>query len=73
VLDEPAAHLDSGTADALAADVLAVDDDRSVVWVTHGRAGLDRVDRVLRLGDREAPPPYEHEPSAVLAPPTGEW
>jgi ATP-binding cassette subfamily C protein CydCD len=52
VLDEPTAHLDSGTAEALAADVLDAADGRSVVWVTHGRAGLDRVDRVLRLGDR---------------------
>ena len=57
VLDEPTAHLDSGTAEALAADVLGTSaDGRSVVWVTHGRAGLDRVDRVLRLGDRATEP-----------------
>ena len=57
VLDEPTAHLDSGTAEAVAADVLGTSaDGRSVVWVTHGRAGLDRVDRVLRLGDRATEP-----------------
>ena len=54
VLDEPAAHLDGATADELAAEVLGRPDDgagdRTVVWITHAEAGLDRVDRVLDLG-----------------------
>lgn len=50
VLDEPAAHLDRATAEDLAAEVLAPGGGRSVVWITHAEAGLDRVDRVLSLG-----------------------
>jgi len=50
VLDEPAAHLDGATAEALAAEVLSRGDGRTVVWITHADAGLDRVDRVLSLG-----------------------
>ncbi|WP_395696438.1 thiol reductant ABC exporter subunit CydD [Nocardioides sp.] len=50
VLDEPAAHLDGATADDLAAEVLDAGDGRTVVWITHADAGLDRVDRVLDLG-----------------------
>lgn len=50
VLDEPAAHLDGATADALAEEVLGRADGRSVVWITHAEAGLDRVDRVVDLG-----------------------
>jgi ATP-binding cassette subfamily C protein CydCD len=49
VLDEPAAHLDGATADELAAEVLAGDPRRTVVWITHAEAGLDRVDRVVEL------------------------
>ena len=50
VLDEPAAHLDGATAEALAEEVLSRGDGRTVVWITHAEAGLDRVDRVLSLG-----------------------
>ncbi|KQW48889.1 ABC transporter permease [Nocardioides sp. Root1257] len=50
VLDEPAAHLDGATADELAAEVLGGDRARTVVWITHADAGLDRVDRVVSLG-----------------------
>jgi ATP-binding cassette, subfamily C, bacterial CydCD len=49
VLDEPTAHLDAGTAEAVATDLLDATSGRSVVWITHGAAGLDRVDRVLDL------------------------
>lgn len=49
VLDEPAAHLDRATAEDLAAEVLSSGGGRSVVWITHAEAGLDRVDRVLSL------------------------
>ncbi len=61
VLDEPTAHLDTATAEAVAADLLDVAHDRSVVWITHGRVGLDRVDWILDLGRR----------STVVAPATG--
>lgn len=50
VLDEPAAHLDGATAEALAAEVLGGAEGRTVLWITHANAGLDRVDRVLDLG-----------------------
>jgi len=50
VLDEPTANLDSATAEAVARDVLAVAGERSVVWITHGRVGLDEMDEVLDLG-----------------------
>jgi ABC-type transport system involved in cytochrome bd biosynthesis fused ATPase/permease subunit len=52
VLDEPTAHLDSATAGAVAEQVLSGAGDgsgRSIVWITHGRIGLERMDRVLRL------------------------
>jgi ATP-binding cassette subfamily C protein CydCD len=48
VLDEPTAHLDTATAEALAHEVLDAP-DRSVLWITHARAGLDLVDRVVAL------------------------
>jgi ATP-binding cassette subfamily C protein CydCD len=50
VLDEPTAHLDTGTAEAVANDILDASSGRSVVWITHGTVGLNRVDRVLDLG-----------------------
>jgi ATP-binding cassette, subfamily C, bacterial CydCD len=59
VLDEPTAHLDTATAEAVAADLLDASSGRSVVWITHGTAGLDRVDRVLdlaRIGAAESVP-----------------
>lgn len=56
VLDEPAAHLDRATAEDLAAEVLDGTGDRSVVWITHADAGLDRVDRVVRLEERRRSP-----------------
>lgn len=54
VLDEPTAHLDHATATALAEEVLArapgsTGRTRSVLWITHGAVGLDRVDAVLDL------------------------
>ncbi|GAA4711222.1 thiol reductant ABC exporter subunit CydD [Nocardioides conyzicola] len=49
VLDEPAAHLDGATADELAEEVLGGERRRTVVWITHADAGLDRVDRVVSL------------------------
>lgn len=52
VLDEPTAHLDHPTAEALACELLAGPRDRSVLWITHGAAGLDLVDRTVRLEPR---------------------
>jgi len=49
VLDEPTAHLDLATANLVAQDLLVSADRRSVVWITHGRAGLEHMDRVLHL------------------------
>jgi ATP-binding cassette subfamily C protein CydCD len=53
VLDEPTAHLDGPTARAVAAGMLesATRAGRSVVWITHGTVGLDRMDRVVHLGE----------------------
>ncbi|UAL31203.1 thiol reductant ABC exporter subunit CydD [Nocardioides rotundus] len=50
VLDEPTAHLDTGTAQRIADEVLA--SDRSVLWITHSTVGLDAVDAVVSM---EAP------------------
>jgi ATP-binding cassette subfamily C protein CydCD len=50
VLDEPTAHLDATTAEEVAEDLLSSDvGPRTLVWITHDRHGLDRVDRVLDL------------------------
>ena len=57
VLDEPTAHLDSGTAKAIAADVLGgAGRTRTIVWITHGTAGLDLVDEVLTMGSQDRSP-----------------
>jgi ATP-binding cassette, subfamily C, bacterial CydC len=50
VLDEPTAHLDPETAEALVADALAAADDRSVLLITHRPEGLGLVDEVIELG-----------------------
>ncbi len=56
VLDEPTAHLDHPTAQALARELLAGERGRSVLWITHGTAGLDLVDRTVRLEPRAEGP-----------------
>ncbi len=61
VLDEPTAHLDSATAAAVCDDVLGATEGRSVVWITHGTAGLDRMTRVYDLAGRK---PLQAETSA---------
>jgi len=50
VLDEPTAHLDPATAQAVSDDVLGAAAGRTIVWITHGQIGLDRMDEVLDLG-----------------------
>jgi thiol reductant ABC exporter CydC subunit len=49
VLDEPGEHLDTPTADAIVADLLAVTRDRATLLITHRLAGLQEVDEVLVL------------------------
>ena len=49
VLDEPTAHLDAETAEALVRDMLAAAGDRSVLLITHRPEGLDLVDEVVEL------------------------
>jgi len=49
LLDEPTAHLDPDTAEALVRDVLGAADGRSVLLVTHRPEGLDLVDEVVSL------------------------
>ena len=49
VLDEPTAHLDPATAEALMDDVLDAADDRTVLLITHRPEGLDRMDEVVTL------------------------
>jgi ATP-binding cassette, subfamily C, bacterial CydC len=49
VLDEPTAHLDPDTAQALVEDVLTAARDHSVLLITHRPEGLDLVDEVVEL------------------------
>ncbi|MBM7515689.1 thiol reductant ABC exporter subunit CydD [Nocardioides nitrophenolicus] len=66
VLDEPTAHLDHPTAEALAREVLAGPRERAVLWITHGSAGLDLVDLTVRL-ERRAEGPARSGASARTA------
>ncbi len=49
ILDEPGEHLDTQTADALVADLLAVTEGRTTLLITHRLTGLEEVDEVLVL------------------------
>lgn len=49
VLDEPTEHLDEQTAGELTRDLLAATEGRTILLITHRRAGLDQVDEVVRL------------------------
>ncbi|SHJ59808.1 ATP-binding cassette, subfamily C, CydC [Nocardiopsis flavescens] len=51
VLDEPTAHLDPDTRDAVVADLLAAAEDYSTLLITHDLTGLDRVDRIVVVRD----------------------
>jgi ATP-binding cassette subfamily C protein CydCD len=63
VLDEPTAHLDTATAQAVTATLLATrrragrgsEQGRSLVWITHEELGLAEMDHVLALGDEAVP------------------
>jgi thiol reductant ABC exporter CydC subunit len=49
VLDEPGEHLDTLTADAIVADLLAITRDRATLLITHRLTGLQDVDEVVVL------------------------
>ena len=49
VLDEPTAHLDPASAQALTADLLAATAGRSVLLITHDLHGLEGVDEIVVL------------------------
>ena len=49
ILDEPGEHLDTATADALVADLLAATRETATLLITHRLAGLEDVDEVLVL------------------------
>jgi ATP-binding cassette subfamily C protein CydCD len=66
VLDEPTAHLDTATAEALAGEVLQ-DGVRGVLWITHEETGLDRVDRVVELSPGPTAGSAPARPSASAA------
>jgi ATP-binding cassette, subfamily C, bacterial CydC len=51
VLDEPTAHLDSETAQAVVDEAFDSAGDRSVLLITHRDEGLERVDEIIALGD----------------------
>ncbi|MBP2368133.1 thiol reductant ABC exporter subunit CydC [Pseudonocardia parietis] len=73
VLDEPTAHLDPDTRDAVLDDLLAAAAGRSVVLITHDPAVLDRVDAVYTLRDkrlrrRRGPDGQDREPRPYPAP-----
>jgi ATP-binding cassette subfamily C protein CydC len=51
VLDEPTAHLDPDTRDAVLDDLITATEGRSLVLVTHDLAALDRLDEVVVLVD----------------------
>ena len=50
VLDEPTAHLDPETAEAVIAEAFDAAGDRSVVLITHRSEGLELVDEIVALG-----------------------
>ncbi|MFB4301081.1 thiol reductant ABC exporter subunit CydC [Actinomadura sp. NTSP31] len=51
LLDEPAEHLDTATADALTADLLSATEGRTTLLVTHRLAGLDAVDEIIVMSE----------------------
>lgn len=54
LLDEPVAHLDHPTAEAVVTDLLRHAHGRSVIMVTHHDVGLDRMDRVVTIEPKGA-------------------
>lgn len=60
LLDEPVAHLDHPTAEAVITDLLQHAEGRSVIMVSHHGIGLDRMDRVVTM-QREGVPHHGKE------------
>lgn len=60
LLDEPVAHLDHPTAEAVIADLLRHAQGRSVIMVTHHGVGLDRMDRVVTITTEGAGRAQQH-------------
>jgi thiol reductant ABC exporter CydC subunit len=54
VLDEPTAHLDRETAEAVVGEAFDAAGDRSVLLITHRDEGLDLVDEVVEIRRRSA-------------------
>lgn len=50
IFDEPTEHLDEVTAEGLLDDILGLAPEHSIIVISHSRAVLDRLDRVVRLG-----------------------
>jgi len=49
ILDEPTAHVDPDSRQALTADLLHATEGRAVLFITHERDGLDQVDQIVVL------------------------
>jgi thiol reductant ABC exporter CydC subunit len=49
ILDEPTAHLDPDSRQALTADLLHATEGQAVLFITHDRSGLDQVDQIVVL------------------------
>jgi ATP-binding cassette, subfamily C, bacterial CydC len=54
LLDEPTAHLDEQTAEAVVRDAVAASEGRAVLLVTHRPEGLELMDEIVTLGDSHA-------------------
>lgn len=67
ILDEPTEHLDEVTASALTRDLLDAAGGRTVLLLTHRRADLDRVDRIVELRDGVAIPVPGTAPRSFVA------
>lgn len=65
IADEPGEHLDTDTADAIVADLLAASDERATLLITHRFAGLEEVDEVLVLEDGGIVERGTHEELAI--------
>jgi ATP-binding cassette subfamily C protein CydC len=74
LLDEPTAHLDPETADALIRDVFAAADGRSVLLITHRPEGLELADEIVTLqppdhpGGRGSRPSWTSDTMSSTAP-----
>ncbi|QGG42000.1 thiol reductant ABC exporter subunit CydC [Aeromicrobium yanjiei] len=56
IVDEPTEHLDAAAGEALMDDLLALAPDRSLVVISHSAAVLERVGRVVAVGDAQHVP-----------------